>query len=260
MKKQKSLSIFALALTVAFLVASFNFANALAIDDETSKIPEILLQWSEYRAQGNLTELHRLRTQIVRQLELNEQVKPASDAYIQSMQKGHSSLLSTTHYLTFVAESDDLYSNGVLIAWVDNPTYLCGTSGPDNNWARLAAIGYDGSTWGEALTNTQTSGYISQTSEIYAYAKAGPTTGQGSGEWHNYLVAQVAFDPTSMWDYDFIGYAEVLSGTAQWYDLGSTYWAGTYNYASISTMSPAGENPVEKSDVMVDFAQTVTGI
>jgi hypothetical protein len=83
---------------------------------------------------------------------------------------------------------------------------------------RLVAIGYDGDTWGEALTNCQTSGYISQTSEVYAYAKAGPDTGQGDGEWHNYLIALVAFDPTSMWDYDFVGYAEVLSGTAQWYD------------------------------------------
>ncbi len=59
--------------------------------------------------------------------------------------------------------------------------------------------------------------------------------------------------------YDFVGYAEVLSGTAQWYDLGSTYYFGSYNYVSISTMCP-NTTIVEKSDVMVDFAQTVTGI
>ncbi|MGD6810588.1 MAG: hypothetical protein ACQCN3_12895 [Candidatus Bathyarchaeia archaeon] len=78
--------------------------------------------------------MHRLRTQIARQLELNEQVKPVSDAYMRSMQEGQTTLRSTTHYLTYVAESEDMYANGVRVAWVDNPSYLCGTSGPDNNW------------------------------------------------------------------------------------------------------------------------------
>ncbi len=40
---------------------------------------------------------------------------------------------------------------------------------------------------------------------------------------------------------------------------GSTYYFGSYNYVSISTMCP-NTTIVEKSDVMVDFAQTVTGI
>jgi hypothetical protein len=163
---------------VTFLFASFNFANALEIGNETNKIPDILLKWSEYRAQGNLTELHRLRTQIARQLELNEQMKPASDAYLQSMQKGSNSLLSTTHYLTYVNFSVDQFNlNHVKIAWCENEANLCGTSGPDNNWARLVAKDYYGDIWGEALTSCQTSGYISQTSEVYAYAKAGPDTG-----------------------------------------------------------------------------------
>lgn len=50
------------------------------------------------------------------------------------MQEGQTTLRSTTHYLTYVAESEDMYANGVRVAWVDNPSYLCGTSGPDNNW------------------------------------------------------------------------------------------------------------------------------
>lgn len=114
---------------------------------------------------------------------------------------------------------------------------------------------------GEALTHCHMNdGWITTPDEIYAYAKAGPLTGSGppEDEWCNYLIAQVALDPTSMWDWHFVGYAQVFSDTFQWYDLGSTYWLYPYNHVSISTMCPAQWYPIEKSDVLVDLAYTVS--
>lgn len=250
-------------MTTAFLSTSFGSAYTALTIDETNKIPRILLQWSEYKARGNLTELKRIRAEIARQLEWNEErIKSTNGAVLQPPK----SLMASGHYLTVAEWSDDQFNWDYLvfwqkIAWVENPTALGGTYGPDGDCTRLIAINFNGAEWGEALTHCHTNDVIMGNTEIYAYAKKGTATGlqmwPTPGTWTNYLIAQVALDPDDMWDWHFVGYQQVFSDSITAYDLGSTYWYSAYNHVSISTMCPGNWYPVERNDVEVDFAYTV---
>lgn len=199
------------------------------------RIPRILLQWSEYKAQGNLTELKRLRTEIVNQLKWHEELIKSTNGAILQPQEG---LKTVDHYVTGVSRSPDQYNPDYSppynkIAYVANFEYLGGTVA-DGYYTRLVAKNYHNAVWGEALTHCHTNDGYMTSGEIYAYAKAGPDTGTAwgpfPGEWCNYLIAQVAFDPDDMWDWHFLGAVQVFSSTCQWYDFGSTYWLAPYNY------------------------------
>jgi hypothetical protein len=91
---------------------------------------------------------------------------------------------------------------------------------------------------------------------IYARAAKGPMTGQSwwptPGEWDNYLVAEIAYNPDDMWDWHFVYYAQVLSSYASTYFLGDTTNWGPYNHVSISTMCPNETSPIQRNDVLVD--------
>lgn len=145
--KRKLLCLFGLFITIAFLSASFDSVYATLAIDETSKIPRILLQWSEYKANGNLTELKRIRTEIVRQLELHEELIKSTNGAVLQPPVGYR---TTYHYLTVAWVSPDQYNPYLpepKIAWVENGENLGGTSGPDGNYARLVARNFFGQQW-----------------------------------------------------------------------------------------------------------------
>jgi len=97
--------------------------------------------------------------------------------------------------------------------------------------------------------------------DIGVYAKKGPLTGTPPllpwAVWKNYLIVMVAYNPSSMWDWDYIGYVQVFSNNVEGYYIGSTY--ATYNEISITTYTPANWTPIEKSSVYVDAAHVVSG-
>jgi hypothetical protein len=265
--RRKPLIILISLLLIALLTSSLTPVLAYFTLDETSKLPKILIEWSRYKAQGNLTEFRRLATEWVAVLKVNAETTK-TPPIVRRAANGFTTMTnpppSTHHYLTWEFSSEDQVNPyfvwDPVIAYVVDGDELDGTL-IDNQWADLYAGNFMQNTWGEALTNCYTNdGTITTPGSVWAFAKAGPRTGQENypaGEWHNYLVAQTAYNPSSMWDWHPIGYAEVWSASGDWYYLGSTINFPTYNRVSISTMCPPNWNPVERSDVLVDLACTV---
>jgi hypothetical protein len=257
--KRKLLCLFGIFFTIAFLT-NFDSVYATLTIDETSKIPRILLQWSEYRANGNLTELKRIRTEILTQLERNEElIKSTNGAILQPPLTDD----VTFNYLTYDSCSDDLHNyyypeQYQLVAWVEDGWELDGPY-QDGYYARLAAINFGVNWWGEALTHCLTDGTLND-GYIYARAKKGPMTGswwypdEWGYEWCNYLIAEIAYNPDDMWDWHFVYYAQVFSSSASTYFLGDTSSFGPFNHVSISTMCPYDWYPIERSDIWVDQA------
>ena len=230
---------------------------------ETGKIPKFLLTWSENWANGNLTELKRIRAEIVSQLAWNEErIKSTNGAVLQSSQV---SPMTTFTYLTVAEWSVDTYNTGYpspynRAAWVENPTALGGYS-QDGICTRLVAINWGNQMWGEALTHCHTSNPLVYGGGIYAWAKEGPMTGSSwwpePGEWDNYIIAMVALNPVSMYDWHFVGYAQTFSSSITMYYLGDSYNFAPYNHVSISSACSYDWWPVERSDVYVDFVKIV---
>jgi hypothetical protein len=264
--KRKFFFLFGIFFTIAFLLTSFDSVYATLTIDETSKIPTFLLHWSESWAKGNLTELKRIRAQIVSQLEWNEEmIKSTNGAVLQKPPAGY----RTTFTHVTVDQWTDKGINPYYpdpwdeISWVENPYDLGGQSS-DGECTRLVAINFFNDWWGEALTHCHpVEAPLLYGGGIYADAKKGPLTGQEiypydyEGEWCNYLIAMVALDPVSMWDWNFVGYAPVFSSSITTYYLGDSYNFAPYNHVSISTACPGNWYPIERNDVLVDFVEII---
>jgi hypothetical protein len=260
--KRKLIYIFGVLLTLSFLLTTLDSVSAALIIGEKSKIPPYLLAWSESWAKGNLTELHRIRAEIVAQLEHNEaMIKATNGAILQPPV----SPMTTFTYLTVAEWTDDLYNPYYeppydKVAWVENPTGLGGYS-LDEDCTRLVAVNYVFQVWGEALTHCHPNAELVYGGGIYAWAKEGELTGgywwPEYGEWTNYLIAMVALDPVSMWDWHFVGNAQVFSDSISMYYLGDSYYMAPYNHVSISSATPGMWEPVERNDVYVDLVKII---
>jgi hypothetical protein len=259
--KRRMLWLFGLFFAIAFLYTCLDSVYATLAVDETSKIPRILLQWSEYRANGNLTELKRIRTEILNQLERNEElIKSTNGAILQPQLTDD----VTFNYLTYDSCSPEQYNDQYppsyqKVAWVENGSDLDGPY-QDGYYARLAALNWgQDNMWGEALTHCHTEDTLYD-GYIYARAKKGVLTGswwypdQWGYEWCNYLIAEIALDPDDLWDWHFVYYAQVFSSSGSTYFLGDTTSFGEFNHVSISTMCPYDWTPIERSDILVDQA------
>jgi len=253
-----------LFLAIALLLTNFNsvYANLSEKKDESSKIPEILLQWAEYKADGNLTILKQLTDQIAEQIEWNEKIVKSTNGAVLQPPEGAK---YAERYITVDSVSPYMYNPNYpspwnLIGYTVNGANLGGTS-IDGNWARLVAINSHGTDWGEALTDCHPNAGTITGGNFYAYAKYGPYYGSTTiypspGTWTQYLIAQVAYNPDDMYDWNFVGYAQVYSSSGQYYWLGDASGLGSYNRVSISSMCPDG-SPVERSDIYVDFVKNV---
>ena len=263
--KRKIPCILALFLAVALLLTNFNFVYAnLSEDKEASnKIPDILLRWAEYKADGNLTILKQLTDQIAEQNEWNEKVIESTNGAVLQPPEGAK---YAERYITVDEVSEDMINPNYpspwdVIGFVQNGANLGGTS-IDGNWARLAAINYYGDIWGEALTDCHPNAGTITGGNFYAYAKTGDYYGStqiypSPGTWTQYLIAQVALNPDDMYDWSYVGYAQVYSSSGQYYFLGDASNLGSYNRVSISSMCPNATSPVERSDIYVDFVKNV---
>lgn len=262
--KRKIPGILVLFLTISLLLTNFSSAYAsLSEDKKTSnKIPDILVRWAEYKADGNLTILKQLTDQIADQLEWNEKIVKETNGAVLQPPEG---LRYTERYITVDEASDEMYNPYYpypwnKIGWVEDETNLGGTS-IDGYWTRLAAINNYGTVWGEALTDCHPNAGTITGGDFYAYAKTGEYYDSTSiypspGTWSQYLIAQVALNPDDMYDWSFVGYAQVYSSSGQYYWLGDASSLGSYNRVSISSMCPDG-SPVERSDILVDFVKNI---
>lgn len=245
---------------------SFGVVCASYVNSEQDNLPDFLQRLAEYLSRGNASELARYKREIAQQEKIKQdRIKATRGAILRPSLAG-SSVMSWDYYVwpdVLLGVSPDQYTPwGVMIAHVDNALCIRG-SAPDGYLAYLEAIGSYGSVSGEALTRFSTNEEVSNIpvpfyADFMVYAKKGPLTGSGPpppvAVWKNYVIIQYAYNPSSMWDWHYVGYAQVFADGITEYYIGTTFW-NDFNQISVSTISMANWYITEKSSVYVDNAR-----
>jgi hypothetical protein len=270
--KKTNLRVIAMLAVVLFLINSLNVVQATYVNNlHQDKLPDFLERMAEYLSQGNVTELKRIRSQMIQQEKIKqEMIKSTNGAILDWSDFTKVTTKDTfTRYVTDItyASPDTQYPVPpyTIIGKIENEDLIEG-SYPDGSCAYLEATGYyeyppGSGQWhsGEAISRGDLDDLAYGNTHIGVYAKEGPLTGTEPllpyAIWKNYLIVMVAYNPSSMWDWNYIGYVQVFSDTVQGFYIGSTDL--TYDEISITTYCPANCYPIEKSSVYVDCAQVL---
>jgi hypothetical protein len=267
--KRTTLCLIAIFATIIFLTTSFETVYASYVNSEQDDLPGFLQRLAEYLSRGNASELERYKKEIAQQEKVKQDLIKSTDGTIL-----HSSSLGSHEKglrdgcvwpEQFIEDSPPMYWGGVLIGHIEDAENI-GGSGTDGNSALLEATGWyeypeDHFVSGEALSswvlNEEVENDVSW-SHFYAYAKKGPLTGSPPPPpwaiWKNYVIIQVADNPTSMWDWHYVGYAQAYDSEITEYYVGSKeYWF--YNQIAIFAFCPYDWTPTEKTSVYVDNAR-----
>ena len=264
-QKRGKLIVFSSFAAILFLATSLEAAYAIFSDNEQYALPDFLLRLSEYLSRGNASELARIRKEMVQQENIKQdRIKSTSGAVLNCPPSGNPltdefEVRYIEQVLSHTENTSLPYDPYTVIGNITDWDFISG-DGLDGNCAHLMATGWyywEGEyVGGEAIAVGALNGYAWDLSDIDVYAKKGPLTGSG-GDWYNYLIVMVAYNPDDWNDFHYIGYEQVFSEEVEGYYFGSTWY--TFNQMAFFTWCPYNWNPPQKSSVCVDFAEVMTG-
>ncbi len=211
-----------LAFAVIMIASSFEaiYTNAASNTQESSKyaLPDFLLRLSEYQANGNATQLERIRNQMLEQEKIKQdRIVETKGAVLNLVLPEKARLLldwpPIYSYLSTV--EDDWTSPDESYGYIDNEHNLEGTA--DNNYAHLHTDDWnhvydpDYVMGGEAFA----AGYMYggwASGDFYVHAKRGPHWQSG---WQNYVILYTTDDlNTPFGEWNYLGYGSANSSSA----------------------------------------------
>ncbi|MCW4018722.1 MAG: hypothetical protein NWF00_08635 [Candidatus Bathyarchaeota archaeon] len=250
-------SLLVITFAVLMMASSFEviYANA-AINKQTSTseyaLPDFLLRLSEYQANGNATELTRIRNQMIEQEKIKQDRIASTKGAVLSLELPDSPLLDwppVYSWLSTVEFTSPYESYG----YIEDADEMIGSS--DNSFAHLHTDdwNYDEGDpmGGEAFAGGYTYGGWAS-GDFYVQGKRGAHWQSG---WQNYVMLYTSNNinaPFGQWNY--LGYASVDSSSSTEVYIGTSY--STWTCIAIMCWTPppypTPYEPLVRNCVLID--------